>query len=118
MFVAISHDRQCRYCEAAHIACCRMLGVDQKLLDSLVYGIENMPDHKARQIILFGLKCSRNPQSLTDADFAGLKQHGLLDGDIVEVISMSGLAVYANIIADAIGIEPDTMFKDISSPSQ
>ena len=28
MFVAISHDRSCRYCRAAHIACCRMLKVD------------------------------------------------------------------------------------------
>src|SRR5690349_19458861 len=27
MFVAISKDRECRYCQAAHIACCRMLGV-------------------------------------------------------------------------------------------
>jgi hypothetical protein len=92
-----------------------MLGVDQKLLDTLVYGIETMHDHKARQIILFGLKCSRNPQSLTEADFTGLKQQGLLDADIVEVIAMSGLAVYANIIADAIGIEPDKMFDEISS---
>src|ERR1700745_1936235 len=28
IFVAISHDRNCKYCEAAHLACCRMLGVD------------------------------------------------------------------------------------------
>jgi len=27
MFVAISKDRACVYCTAAHIACCRMLGV-------------------------------------------------------------------------------------------
>ena len=28
IFVAISKDRECRYCTAAHIACCRMLGVE------------------------------------------------------------------------------------------
>src|SRR5690349_21474900 len=27
IFVAISLDRKCRYCSAAHLACCRMLGV-------------------------------------------------------------------------------------------
>jgi uncharacterized peroxidase-related enzyme len=113
MFVAISHDRQCRYCEAAHIACCRMLGVDKKLLDSLVDGIESMHDPKLRDIILFGLKCARHPQSLTEADFAGLRNHGLNDSDIVEVIAMSGLAVYANIMADAIGMEPDKMFAEL-----
>ena len=36
MFVAISMDGACRYCTAAHIACCRMLGVKPGLLESLV----------------------------------------------------------------------------------
>src|SRR5688572_31258650 len=36
MFVAISRDRQCRYCAAAHIACCRMLGVEPDTLASLM----------------------------------------------------------------------------------
>src|SRR5688572_30184844 len=36
VFVAISKDRQCRYCTAAHLACCRMLGVNQTLIDELV----------------------------------------------------------------------------------
>ena len=34
MFVAISKDRDCRYCTAAHIACCRMLGANSKLLEN------------------------------------------------------------------------------------
>ena len=33
MFVAISKERQCQYCTAAHIACCRMLGVKPELLE-------------------------------------------------------------------------------------
>src|SRR4029077_4314637 len=33
MFVAISKDRQCRYCTAAHIACCRMLGANPETLN-------------------------------------------------------------------------------------
>src|SRR6185503_20531294 len=36
MFVAISKDRSCRYCLAAHVACCRMLGVEADTLDRLV----------------------------------------------------------------------------------
>ena len=34
MFVAISKNRDCRYCTAAHIACCRMLGANSKLLEN------------------------------------------------------------------------------------
>jgi AhpD family alkylhydroperoxidase len=33
MFVAISVDRGCRYCDAAHVACCRMLGVNPAVLE-------------------------------------------------------------------------------------
>src|SRR5690349_7917001 len=34
IFAAISKDRNCHYCAAAHIACCRMLGVRPELLDA------------------------------------------------------------------------------------
>src|SRR3569832_2176950 len=33
MFVAISQMRECRYCEAAHLACCRMLGLEADRLN-------------------------------------------------------------------------------------
>jgi len=115
LFVAISHERKCRYCEAAHIACCRMLGANEKLIHSLVYDIEGMRDHKLRDFLLFGLRCSRNPQSLTEEDFATLRKHGFDDADIVETIAMSGLAVYANIMADAIGMDADDMFDQVSA---
>ncbi len=62
IFVAISRDRNCRYCAAAHIACCRMLGVTPGTLDQLVKNVDGLPDLKLRQMILFALKCSRNPQ--------------------------------------------------------
>jgi len=57
MFVAISKDRECRYCTAAHIACCRMLGVKPELLESLVRSVTTIPDPKLRDMIQFALKC-------------------------------------------------------------
>jgi AhpD family alkylhydroperoxidase len=50
IFVAISKDRSCRYCTAAHIACCRMLGVKSGLLDALVTDINSIPDDKLRDM--------------------------------------------------------------------
>jgi uncharacterized peroxidase-related enzyme len=114
MFVAISKDRQCLYCEAAHIACCRMLNVEKKLLDSLMHDVTKLSDHKIRDMILFGLKCSRNPRGLTDADFERLNSHGLDQSEIVELMAMAGLAVYANIMADATAVEADAMFEEVS----
>jgi uncharacterized peroxidase-related enzyme len=113
MFAAISKDRNCYYCAAAHLACCRMLGVKPELLDSLVRDIHSIPDPKLRDMILFAVKCSRAPQSLTEADYETLRQHGLKQSEIMEVIAMSALAVYANIIADATAMEADTMFNTL-----
>ena len=112
VFVAISKDRDCRYCTAAHIACCRMLGVDSELLDSLVRDVETMTDVKVRTMVRFALKCSRDPRTPSAADFDSLRGAGLSQGGIVELIAMSALAGYANIIADATGMEPDEMFGD------
>ncbi len=104
---AISKDRACRYCTSAHVACCRMLGVKPEILDQLVEDLSKLDDLKLRDMISFALKCSRDPQSLTDADYEILRQHGLNQSEIVEIIGMSAFAVYANIIADATAMEPD-----------
>jgi uncharacterized peroxidase-related enzyme len=110
MFVAISQDRQCRYCEAAHLACCRMLGIDPAAIKALIANVTELSPPKVRDIILFGVKCARDPQSLGVEDYDRLRGHGLSESEVVEVISMSALAVYANVIADATGMPADEMF--------
>jgi uncharacterized peroxidase-related enzyme len=110
MFVAISNDRNCRYCTAAHIACCRMLGTDPQIMESMVRDITKIPDAKLRDMTLFAVKCSRNPQALTDADFQPLREHGFQESEVMEIIAMSALAVYANIVADATAMQADAMF--------
>jgi uncharacterized peroxidase-related enzyme len=107
IFVAISKDRNCRYCVAAHVACCRMLGAQ---VDVLVKDVHLVPDPVLRDMILFSLKCAHAPQSLTSGDYDKLRGHKLSQSEIVELIAMSGLAVYANIMADASAMEPDEMF--------
>lgn len=113
IFAAISKDRGCRYCFAAHFACCRMLGVRPSLLDELVNDVNCLSDVKLRDMILFALKCSRHPQLQGEADYATLYGHGLTKSEIMELIAMSALAVYANIIADATAMAPDEMFDTI-----
>ena len=64
-------------------------------------------------MILFGLKYSREPQKRTEADSETLRQHGLNQAEILELIAMSAVAVYANIIADATAMEEDAMFSQL-----
>ena len=49
MFSAISKDRKCRYCEAAHLACCRMLGVDPHTIEMLVSNLDGISPEKVRR---------------------------------------------------------------------
>jgi len=90
-----------------------MLGVDEGDLAKLASNVEGLDPPKTREIIKFGVKCARDPQSLTAADFASLRSLGLTEGEIVELISMSALAVYANIVADATAVENDAMFSQL-----
>ena len=109
IFVAISKERNCRYCLAAHIACCRMLGVDVE--QSL--RMQTVADPTLRDMVLFAMKCARDPQALTSDDYEGLRKNGLSQTQIMELIGMAALAVYANIIADATAMEADTMFDSL-----
>src|SRR6476659_3031479 len=84
MFVAISYDRNCRYCTAAHIACCQMLKVDPEWLELAAGNAAAIPDPKLRDMLLFALRCARDPQSLTKGDYAQLHSHGLSTGEILE----------------------------------
>ena len=110
MFVAISYDRNCGYCTAAHIACCRMLRVDPEWIEMAAGNADAIPDLLARDVIAFARKSARDPQSLTTDDYAVLRGHGLTDAKILEVVSMAALAVYANIMADATRMDADAIF--------
>jgi uncharacterized peroxidase-related enzyme len=107
VFVAISRDRNCNYCTAAHVACCRMLGVSA---ENMVRDTCSIADPTLREIIGFARKCASAPQTITADDHDRLGICGLSRSQTLELIAMSGLAVYANIMADATAMEPDEIF--------
>ena len=115
MFVAISRDRMCGYCEAAHVACCKMLGTDEATIAAVVENVDELNPARIRDSVKFSVKCARDPKSLEDADFEILRDHGLGDAEIMEIIAMSGLAVFANIMADATKLDNDEMFCNYDS---
>jgi alkylhydroperoxidase family enzyme len=114
-------DDVCRHLEGSNMPVLRgcphrllpYVGGRADTLDRLVDDITTLDDAKLRDMILFAVKCSRNPQSLTDDDYDKLRRHGLQQSEIVEIVGMSALAVYANIIADATAMDPDEMFTSI-----
>jgi uncharacterized peroxidase-related enzyme len=113
IFVAISQARNCKYCEAAHMAICRLFGVGKETLEILTRDLRELKPGRTRDVIRFGMKAGLEPQSVTQEDYDVLRRHGLSDAEIVEVIGMAAFSVYANIVADSTRVEIDSGFEDI-----
>ena len=115
MFVAISVDRKCVYCSAAHVACCRMLNVNPDWTEAVAQGNPGaIADPKLRDMLMFAVKAARDPQSLDAPDFRKLRNYGLGPAEIMEIIGMAAFAVYANVIADATAMDGDPMFDTLA----
>jgi len=115
MFVAISVDRNCVYCSAAHVACCRMLDVNPEWTEAVAQGdLDAVADPKLRDMLRFAVKAAHNPQSLAPLDYSGLRAYGLQTPEIMEIIGMAAFAVYANIIVDATAMDSDPMFDTLA----
>ena len=113
IFAAISKDRNCHYCAATHLTCCRMLGVNPVHLDSLVRDVTSITDTKLRDMILFAVKCSREPQSLTKPT---LKSFGYMASVSPRLWKYFRCRLWPSmpIIADATGMDADDMFAGAS----
>jgi uncharacterized peroxidase-related enzyme len=113
VFVAISAARECAYCEGAHMAWCRMLGVDEETIAKVAAEAEepSISPPLAREAIRFAVKCALRPREVDEADFAALRAHGLSDEQIMELIAFAGMCVFNNVIADVTSIPLDDAFR-------
>jgi uncharacterized peroxidase-related enzyme len=113
IFVAISNARSCKYCESAHLAFCKVLGVDSETMAALVHNLDAVRPVRFKDILKFSVKCALNPQSLSEGDYVGLRSHGLSSEEIVEIIAMCAFSMYATTFADATRIAIDDEFTDL-----
>ena len=107
IFVAISAAKQCEYCEAAHLAFCRILKVDAETCKNLVNNLDAIRPERTRDILRFSVKAGTEPKNLSDADYGKLKKHGITDNEIIEIVAMSAFATYAITVADALKLDVD-----------
>lgn len=116
IFVVISAARNCKYCESAHLAFCKVLGVDSETMADLVQNLDLIRPVRLRDILKFSVTCALNPQGLTAQDYESLRFHGLSSEEIVEIIAMCAFAMYATTFADATKIAIDDEFTAILRP--
>ena len=111
IFIAISSLKSCHYCEAAHFAFAASIGVTKEQVDDLIqnYTAETA-DPKEKAAIDYAVKLAKDSHSGTPEDIEHLKSLGYDISEIMEIIAMSGMAVFYNHLANATKINIDSGF--------
>jgi uncharacterized peroxidase-related enzyme len=105
----IAEVSNCRYCSAGHELTCRMLGIDEETLKALIEDLDNVSPQRTRAIIEFAIKASHDPQGLVAQDYQRVREHGVTDEELTEIILVVAIAQYADTLADALKIEVEPM---------
>ncbi|HEX2574387.1 MAG TPA: peroxidase-related enzyme [Polyangia bacterium] len=106
--MTISEHNACRYCTVVHTSALETLGVPDEVIEQSVADPElaEIPaTHRA--IVRFALKCASAPGTVTDADYEMLRQGGLTEEEILEVVMMAAFTNFINTWAEASGVELD-----------
>jgi len=105
----IAERRHCKYCSASHEMTCRSLGIDETTLAALVKDLGNVNPLRIRTIIEFALKAADTAQELVADDYDRIREQGVTDEELVEIIHVVAMANYLDTLADASKVEVDPM---------
>lgn len=103
----IAQKSNCVYCASANEVMCRTLGVDEDTLIAITQNLGELNPERVRTIIEFALKTAQYPQELEPKDYELLRAQGISNDEIVQIIQAVGMAVYVDIMADALKAEVD-----------
>lgn len=108
--VAISQANNSEYALKVHLHGLSALGISEEILHTLVSDFANCPlPAREKAAISFGLQAATHPHDVTGADFQNLRELGLDDAEIFEIISASNLFTAVNQYTDAIALEVDKL---------
>lgn len=111
LLYSISLARRCQYCSSMHRLTCRMVGVDETLLSAVGNDLGSVTPERVQAIVAFGVKSAMSSSDLAEADYDKLRDMGISDSEIVEIVALSGMGVYLNVIAESLKIEVDEMIQ-------
>lgn len=111
LLYAISLARRCKYCGSMHRMTCRTIGIDEAMLAAVGNDLGAVTPERVQAILSFGMKSAMSSNDLTQADYDKLREMGISDSEIVEIVAVAGLGVYLNIVADTLKIEVDDMIR-------
>ncbi len=109
---SIAAAKNCQYCATIHQATCRTLGVDEQTLAALDSDLEALAPRRVQAIIKFAQKCALEPQNLVQEDYTTVRDQGVSDEELMEIIGLAALGNFADTLADAVKIDVDEVFKE------
>ena len=88
--ILVSKDNGCPYCTAAFCTILSHgLGNDEEIVADLVRnGTDSISEPRLRTLLNFALKVNRDPKVIADSDIDGLREVGLSDKGVVQLVHL------------------------------
>lgn len=108
--VAISQANNSQYALQVHLHGLSALGMSEDVLQTLVSDFESCPlPLREKAVIRFGLLAGTQPLNLMPAHYTGLREQGIDDDEIFEILATANLFAGVNQYTDAIKLEIDEL---------
>jgi len=109
--VATSGLNQCQYCVVAHGAILRIRAKDPLIADQVAINYRKS-DISPRQMAMldFAAKVCKEAESVNDADYAVLREHGFSDDDIWDIGAITAFFGLSNRMVNVADIRPNDEF--------
>ncbi len=109
--VATSSANQCQYCVIAHGAILRIRAKNPLIADQIAVNYRKADiTPRQRAMLDFAMKVSLEAQTVSDADFSALANHGFSDDDIWDIAAIAAFFALSNRMANVTGMRPNDEF--------
>lgn len=101
----VSAANDCAYCVRHHAEALRAYWRDPARVEALIdnYRAVEMPD-RLRTMLDYGIKLTRDPAAVTEADVQALRDAGFSDRDVLDINLVTSYFNFVNRIADGLGV--------------
>ena len=108
--VSISQANGSSYALKVHLHGLSALGMSEEVLNLLIEDFDACPlPDREKTAIRFGLFAATHPHQMTAERFTEMRDHGLTDDEIYELIATANLFTGVNQYTDAIKLEVDAL---------
>ena len=75
--------------------------------------LNHLTPDRTRKIIQFAIRCADEPLTLQKADYEEIRDFGISEAEIVEIVSLAAMGSYFDILADALKLEVDSYLQEL-----